>query len=79
MHGHQKRDLDLLKRMDKLQTDYDAQKIKEMKQLYRRLKSVYRAPSEAARQVLDALKKLEWSVCFCPLQTSSAGRAASSL
>jgi hypothetical protein len=57
--------------MDKLQTDYDAQKIKGTKQLYRRLKSVYRAPPEAATQVLDVLKKLGWSVCSCPHQADN--------
>jgi hypothetical protein len=70
-HAHQKRDLDLQKWMDKPQTDYDAQKIKETKQLYRRLKSVYRAPPEAATHVLDALKQLGWSVCFCPHQADN--------
>jgi 5'-3' exonuclease len=52
----------------KLQNDYNERKIKGTKQLYRRLKSVYRAPPDAAKQVLDALKKLGWTICCCPHQ-----------
>ncbi|OAQ21974.1 hypothetical protein K457DRAFT_26554, partial [Linnemannia elongata AG-77] len=67
-HAHRKRDHDLTTRMGKLQKDYDNKKIKGTKQLYRRLKSVYRAPPDAARQVLNALEKLGWIICRCPHQ-----------
>jgi len=67
-HAHQKRDRDLATRMGKLQMDYDSKKLKGTKQLYRRLKSVYRAPPDAVRQVLNALEKLGWTICRCPHQ-----------
>ncbi|KAG9073275.1 hypothetical protein KI688_001067 [Linnemannia hyalina] len=67
-HAHQKRDRDLTTRMRKLMEDYDEDKIKGTKRLYRRLKSVYRAPPDAARQVLDALQNLGWTICRCPHQ-----------
>ncbi|KAF8923191.1 hypothetical protein BGZ47_004966, partial [Haplosporangium gracile] len=67
-HAHQKRDGDLTKRMEKLKKDYGDGKIQGTKQLYRRLKSVYRAPPEAARQVLNALTNLGWTICHCPYQ-----------
>ncbi|KAK3846473.1 MAG: hypothetical protein J3R72DRAFT_486735 [Linnemannia gamsii] len=67
-HAHQKRDHDLTERMRKLQNDFDGGKIKGTKRLYRRLRSVYRAPPDVARQVLAALEKLGWSICRCPHQ-----------
>lgn len=70
-HAHQKRDRDLIARMGKLKKDYDDKKIKGTKQLYRRLKSVYRAPPDAATQVLNALEKLGWTICRCPHQADS--------
>ena len=67
-HAHQKRDDALTKRMRKLKKDYDEGKIKGTKKLYRRLKSVYRAPPVAAIQVLNALTNLGWTICPCPHQ-----------
>ncbi|KAF9111827.1 hypothetical protein BGX30_007460, partial [Mortierella sp. GBA39] len=67
-HAHQKRDRNLTARMGKLKKDYDEGKIKGTKRLYRRLKSVYRAPPDAAKQVLDALQTLGWTICCCPHQ-----------
>ncbi|KAF8932757.1 hypothetical protein BGZ58_006835 [Dissophora ornata] len=53
--AHQKRDSALEKQSEKLGKDYADGKIKGTKNLYRRIKFVYRAPPEALRHVLDVL------------------------
>ncbi|KAF9939089.1 hypothetical protein BGZ70_006488, partial [Mortierella alpina] len=57
--------------VQKLEKDCAEGRIKGTKRLYRRIKSLYRAPPEALQHILEALEKEGWAVCRCAHQADT--------